>query len=51
VIVFDDWHVWGHAPRDYMPCLFDILRDDYGPVPERWQGVGDLYIRRDRLTP
>jgi hypothetical protein len=34
VIIFDNWAVWDlYRPRDYMPCIFDILARMYHPVP------------------
>lgn len=50
VIVYDDWHVWGFDPHAYMPCLFDVLRTSYA-APEAWPGLGEIYIRQDRLKP
>jgi hypothetical protein len=45
LIVFDDWKVWDrYMPRDYMPCLLDILAEHYRlnpDVPTLYEYHGD----------
>ena len=40
----DAYMVWGYDPHKYMPCLFEILDDNY--IKDK--KFSDLYIRRDR---
>ncbi len=48
VILFDNWKVWNkYSPSDYMPCLFQILAEDY----KQADGLPGLYVRPDRLRP
>ncbi len=54
VIVFDNWTVWDrYKPKDYMPCLFDILDKTYRPVPRFFHNTPQypkLYVRADRAV-
>ena len=46
-VIFDNWKVWDYyAPRDYMPCILDILHAEYTPSPL----YPTLFIRHDRTS-
>ena len=48
VIYFDNWSVWGTiAPRQFMPCVEDLLASGYRPVP----GFSELYVRQGPGVP